>query len=385
MAQLYTRTHSFDVMSSPRAQSGAVSSLDDLAVIVDTDFHLTERQEDIVPYLDDPFGKLLDRGDETEDYGYLSRVYPAHGMVGPVTVGKSDNPTVRSSEAVHRGRDLIGWDKALATPTQNLYLGAVHHDDLAAALANAYNDWLLDEIVDTDEGVYGAALVAPQKPHEAAEEVDDRADESGIAGVMLPSGSVHPTLGDESYYPLYDACERAGLPLMMHNAAGCMMTRFPTQWQAMDRQLPVHVTAHNMMHQTNLADMLTRGVPVRFPDLDFVIQEAGLGWYPYFMRRMDHDYKGSKWDAPVLEKQPSEYLRDQFYITSQPVEGADDPQYLNAITRLFGGENNLMFSSDYPHFDFDNTDALMKILRSEFDGDEIRNIYGETAETVYDF
>ena len=131
--------------------------------------------------------------------------------------------------------------------------------------------------------------------------------------------------------------------------------------------------------------MLPMGVSEWFPDLDFVIQEAGLGWYPYFMRRMDHDYKGSTWDAPALRKQPSEYLRDQFYITSQPVEGADDPQYLNQITRLLGGEDNLMFSSDYPHFDFDNTDALLKILHSEFDGDELSNIYCETAETVYDF
>jgi hypothetical protein len=306
-------------------------------------------------------------------------------MLNPVTVGKSDNPPVRTPEDVRRGKELIESDRAIITPTQNLYLGAVHHDDLAAALAHAYNEWLLDTMVDTDEGLYGAALVAPQKPTKMAEEIDDRADEDAIAAVMLPSGAVDPTLGNDDYYPLYEACERAGLPLMMHNAAGTMMTRFPTQWQALNRQLPVHVTSHNMMHQVNLADMLTHGVPERFPDLEFVVQEAGLGWYPYFMRRIDHEYMGAQWDAPMLEKLPSEYLRDQFYLTSQPVEGADEPRYLNQIIRLFEGENNLMFSSDYPHFDFDNTDALLKVLRSEFDSDEIANIYGQTAERVFDF
>jgi hypothetical protein len=365
--------------------SRTVRSLDDLEVVVDTDFHLTERQEDIVPYLPDPYGKLLNRGDDVDDYGYLGRVYPAHGMLGPVTVGKADSPAVRTPDALRGGKSLIGADYAVVTPTQNLYLGAVHHDDLAAALATAYNDWLLDAVVDPDEGLYGAAVVAPQKPAKAAEEVDDRADESAICGVMLPSGSVHPTLGQDDYDPLYDACERAGLPLMMHNAAGTMMTRFPTQWQSLSRQLPVHVTSHNMMHQVNLADMLTMGVPVRYPDLEFVVQEAGLGWYPYFMRRMDHDYRGSQWDAPLLEKQPSEYLRDRFYLTSQPIEGADDPRYLNSTIRLFEGEENLMFSSDYPHFDFDNTDALLKVMRSEFSGEEIRNVYGRTAERVFRF
>ncbi|MGB9958730.1 amidohydrolase family protein (plasmid) [Haloferax prahovense] len=369
-------------MSSTDQQQ--VRSLDDLDVIVDTDFHLTERQEDLFPYLESPFDEML-TSQKGDDYGYLGRVYPSHGMVYSVTMGKADSETVRTKEDVLKGRDLIGWDKAIATPTQNLYLGAVHHDDLAAGLATAYNNWLLDEIIDTDEGIYGAAVVAPQKPKKAAEEVNRRADEDGIVAVMIPSGSVDPTLGHERYYPLYEACERTGLPIKMHNAGGTMMTRFPSTWKSLNRALPVHATAHNMMHQTNLADMLTQGVPERFPDLDFVVQESGLGWYPYFMRRMDHDYMGAKWDAPMLKKLPSEYLDDQFYLTSQPIEGADEPQYLNQITRLFQGEKNLMFSSDYPHFDFDNTDELLKILRSEFNGEEIQNIYGRTAETVYDF
>ncbi|QHS15675.1 amidohydrolase family protein [Halopenitus persicus] len=361
-----------------------VRSLDDLGTIVDTDFHLTERQEDIFPYLESPFDEML-TASGGDDYGYLGRVYPAHGMVYSVTMGKADSETVRTREDILEGRDLIGWDKAIATPTQNLYLGAVHHDDLAAGLATAYNNWLLDEIIDTDEGIHGAAVVAPQKPVKAAEEVDRRADEDGIVAVMIPSGSVDPTLGNERYYPIYEACERAGLPIKMHNAGGTMMTRFPSTWKSMTRALPVHATSHNMMHQTNLADMLTQGVPERFPDLEFIVQESGLGWYPYFMRRMDHDYMGAKWDAPLLEKLPSEYLDDQFYLTSQPVEGADDPAYLNSVMRLFDGDENLMFSSDYPHFDFDNTDALLRILRSEFDGQALRNVYGETAADVYPF
>lgn len=366
------------------ATTETIRSIDDVEVIVDTDFHVTERQSDILPYLESPFDEMLN-STGGDDYGYLGRVYPAHGMVYSVTIGKADSETVRTKADIKKGRQLIGWDKAIVTPTQNLYLGAVHHDDLAAALATAYNNWLLEEILDPAEGIYGAALVAPQKPELAAVEVERRANEDGIVAVMIPSGSVDPTLGNKRYYPLYEACERAGLPIKMHNAAGTMMTRFSSTWRALNRALPVHATSHNMMHQTNLADMLTQGVPERFPDLTFVIQEAGLGWYPYFMRRFDHDYMGAKWDAPMLNKLPSEYLTDQFHLTSQPIEGADDPHYLNQIIRFFEGEHNLMFSSDYPHFDFDNTGELLKLLRSEFSTQEIQNIYGKTAERVYPF
>jgi predicted TIM-barrel fold metal-dependent hydrolase len=54
------------------------------------------------------------------------------------------------------------------------------------------------------------------------------------------------------------------------------------------------------------------------------------------------------------------------------------------MVRLMGVESNLMFSSDYPHLDFDYTDEMMKLLPS-FDNDELNNIYGRTALEVFDF
>jgi predicted TIM-barrel fold metal-dependent hydrolase len=128
--------------------------------------------------------------------------------------------------------------------------------------------------------------------------------------------------------------------------------------------------------------MVTRGVPVEFPDLNFVIQESGVGWIPYFMERFDHEYHAKKYDAPMLEKEPSAYIDDNFYFTSQPVEGADTPNYLNQVCELFNAGENLMFSSDYPHFDHDEPNELLTSL-SEFSDDEIENIYGKTAMDIY--
>jgi hypothetical protein len=172
---------------------------------------------------------------------------------------------------------------------------------------------------------------------------------------------------------------------MMHNAAGTMMKNFPNQFNGLDRYLSVHVPSHAMQHMVNLASMITKGVPVRHPDLEFVVQEAGLGWIPYFERRFDAEYSGKREDAPMLEKPPSEYLRDQFYFTSQPVEGADDPQYIQHTVRMFGGGERLMFASDYPHLDFDHSDELLRLLRGEFSDEEVAAVYGETAMEVYDF
>jgi predicted TIM-barrel fold metal-dependent hydrolase len=135
---------------------------------------------------------------------------------------------------------------------------------------------------------------------------------------------------------------------------------------------------------THLTDMIVRGTPVRFPDLEFVYQEAGLGWVPYMMRRLDNEYSEKREDAPMLEQMPSEYIRDQFYFTSQPVEGSKDSQYITSIVDLMG-VNNLMFSSDYPHLDFDHSGELLRALRGSFTGEELNNVYGQTALDVYRF
>ena len=360
-----------------------VESTEDIEPIVDCDVHLTERQSDFFPYLPEPFNEMLSRS-EGEDYGYLSQLYPSPGFLTPVVTGKVQSDTVRTADDVKNGMEMLGTDRSVVTPTQNLYLSCVQHDDLAAAMATGYNSWILDEILDPDEGLYGAAIVAPQKPDKAAEEIDDRADEDAITAAFIPSGGVHPPLGNEVYEPIYAAAEDNDLPVMMHNAAGTMIQNFPFQFSGFNRYLSTHVPAHAMQHMVNITDMITQGIPEAY-DIEFVVQEAGLGWVPYFTRRFDHEYSAKREDAPMLTKPPSEYIRDQFYFTSQPVEGTDDPQYIASIVKLMNGPETLMFSSDYPHLDFDHSDELLSMLRGKFSTAEIERIYGKTALEVFDF
>lgn len=292
--------------------------------------------------------------------------------------------SVRSQEDIEAGKNLLETDHVVVTPTQNLYLGVVHHDDLAVAMAHAYNEWVLDEIYDPDDGILGPSLIAPHKPSKAAEEIDDRADEDGVIAIFIPSGGIYPLLGHEFYYPIYEAAEDAGLPIMLHNASGTQMMSFPEQFRWTNRYLSNHAHTHAMIHMSHLTDIITRGVPVRYPNTEFIFQEAGLGWVPYMKKRLDHEYSEKREDAPMLEKLPSQYINDQCYFTSQPVEGAKDPDYISSIVRLLGPDN-LMFSSDYPHLDFDHSTALFNALRNEFTDEEITRVYGETAERVFAF
>lgn len=357
--------------------------VEDLDVVVDSDSHVTELQSDFLPYLEGPFAEALDT--EGEDWGYLSSFYPTAGYFTPMTAGKAKVANVQTPEDVNEGMQMLDIDQSVLTPTLNLYLGMVHHDELAAALAHAYNEWLLDIHIDPSEGRYGAAIVAAQHPKKAAEEIALRANETGIAAILIPSSGVNPPLGHERYDPIYEAAERAGFPIMMHAGSSGMMRSFPQKFSGTTRWLSAHVPYHAMEAMMHISTMITHGVPVRYPDIEFVQQEAGLGWIPYFMHRFDHEYMGKRQDAPLLEKPPSHYIKDRFYFTSQPVEGVDSPRYVQQTIRMFEGEKNLMFSSDYPHNDFDNSDVILQTLRSEFTGEEIENMFGKTAQEVFVF
>ncbi|HSR23416.1 MAG TPA: amidohydrolase family protein, partial [Candidatus Eisenbacteria bacterium] len=56
--------------------------------------------------------------------------------------------------------------------------------------------------------------------------------------------------------------------------------------------------------------------------------------------------------APLLKRLPSSYIRDMFF-TTQPFERLDDPAHMRAVFEMMSGETQLLYSSDYPHQDFD--------------------------------
>lgn len=361
-----------------------IQSTTDIEPVVDCDVHLTERQEDVLPYIDEPFHSMFTRSGH-EDYGYMSDVLPNPGFITPVTTGKVQSDSARSIEDLERSMELMNSDHVMITPTRSLYINLIQKAEFAVAYFNAYNDYLLDTYLDDGgPGMHGTVLISTHKPHESAEEIDRRAGEDGIEAVMLPGAGTDPPLGNHRYYPIYEACEDNDLPLMIHNAASGAMKSFPQAHWGYNSYLESHVTNFPMQHMVNLTNMIVQGIPERYPDLDVVLQEAGIGWIPYMMRRLDSEYSSKREDAPMLTQMPSEYIHDQFYFTSQPLEGQGDANYVTAMAELLDIGRNLLFSSDYPHLDFDDADVPLKLLRSKFDDETIRDFYGRTAMTVFD-
>ena len=97
-------------------------------------------------------------------------------------------------------------------------------------------------------------------------------------------------------------------------------------------------------------------MPERFPRLKLLWVESGLAWIPFLMQRLDHEVMMRPSEAPGLKRLPSEYMRDMHY-TSQPLERSN-MKLLEGTMEAMGAETQLLYSSDWPHWDWDPPAAI---------------------------
>jgi predicted TIM-barrel fold metal-dependent hydrolase len=112
--------------------------------------------------------------------------------------------------------------------------------------------------------------------------------------------------------------------------------------------------------------LVLEGVFVRHPDLRIVISEHGLSWLPFLLWRLDMSWRESRPDVPWLVEPPSEYVRRHMRFTSQPLEESPDPQDIIRLLKTVDAQDLILFSSDYPHYDFDRPDETLKRFPAEW-------------------
>ena len=134
---------------------------------------------------------------------------------------------------------------------------------------------------------------------------------------------------------------------------------------------------HNMLQLTN---WVTNGMPERFPGLKTVWIESGLAWVPFLMQRLDNEYMMRPSDCPELKKKPSDYMRDMFF-TSQPMEMVDNKAALEVTFQMINAETQLLYSSDYPHWDMDLPSTIYDL--PFLNETAKRNILGGNAQRLF--
>ena len=112
-----------------------------------------------------------------------------------------------------------------------------------------------------------------------------------------------------------------------------------------------------------MTQLISAGVLDRHPELKVLVSEGGATWGPFIADRMDEGYRQHGAAVkPTLSKLPSQYLYEQVYASFQ--HDASAPAANSAM-----GWQNVMWGSDYPHFEgtFGHTQKTLHELFDDVD------------------
>ena len=248
--------------------------------------------------------------------------------------------------------------------------------DFGAALSSAINDWQLECWVKKEPRLRAAIVVPQENAAYAVTEIEKRAGDPAFVQIMISPRSSDP-LGHRRYWPIYAAAERCGRPLALHVAGysgGHPSTGsgWPTYY------IQEHYAMSTGMQNT-LASLVFEGVLERYPKLKIVMIEGGFAWLPALTWRMDKHWEHMRAETPHLKRRPSEYVREHIWFTTQPIEEPENPEHLGDIIKWIGWDR-LMFSTDYPHWDFDDPRQVFKTRLTE---EQKAKIFRDNAKAFY--
>ncbi len=214
----------------------------------------------------------------------------------------------------------------------------------AVELAQECNDALAAVIAARPDRYAAFAALPMQDPSAAADELDRAVHELGFRGALVNGYSSIGDLSTARYYddPVYDQLWKRfahhGVPLYLHPR-----NPLPDQRRIYEgrEELLGPTWAFGAETAVHALRMLTGGVFDRVPDLQVVLGHLGE-MLPFAIRRLEQ--RLGRRDDVTLSRAPSEYLRDNFWITTSG--NYHTPSLVGILLEL--GSERLIFAADYP-------------------------------------
>ncbi len=259
-------------------------------------------------------------------------------------------------------------------------------DALRLVAVEIYNDALAEFQEDTNQRVYGMALL-PWWDLDAAVREIERCHANGLRGIVTcsnPEEAGLPDMSQPQWDPVWAACSDLAMPVNFHIGATAGNLDFygTAPWPSFGDQRRLAMGSVNLFmgNARVIGNMIYSGVPHRFPDLKFVSVESGVGWMPFFLQALDHQLTETAPDElGFLEMTPSDYFRRQFYGCFWFERATIKP----ALDYL--GAHSLMFETDFPHPTclYPRDDVNLAAALSGVSDDDIARIMSTNAVELY--
>ena len=290
------------------------------------------------------------------------------------------NPGGYDAKARLADQDIDGVAAELIYPSMGMVISGMDDTGYKDACFKAYNKWLeLEFCAGAPDRLFGIGCTAAVSVEQTIKDLEDFS-RAGFKGAMFsPSPATEEDFHDPAWDPVWRAAVELGLPISFHcltsardnNALAGNNVRGPkiNGFQAIVR-----------VCQDIIGMFIFGGVFDRVPELKLVSVEADAGWAPHWVYRADHAYNVHRsWlTCPELSKLPSEYFRENVYLTFQ-----DDAVAFAQAGAI--NDRHLMWASDYPHTDstWPRSQQVLSEHTSGMDAAQRRRIVRDNVIDLY--
>ncbi len=242
------------------------------------------------------------------------------------------------------------------------------------ALSKKTNDELSKAIKRYPDRFIGLAALAPQSPGEAADELERAVKELGLRGAKIHSHIGDTYLDDKRYWVIFERVEKLDVPIYLHPTTPRPSMLKPYTDYGYALAGPAWgFGAETALHAMRL---IYSGVFDKYPGLKIILGHLGEGLI-FWMDRIDFAFKKPWMDKelqPKIKKLPSEYIRNNFIITTSGMFAV--PAFLCVFMEI--GADRVMFASDYPYEKSEEAAHFMeKVPISDIDKEKIYHLNAE--------
>ncbi|MBI3743892.1 MAG: amidohydrolase [Chloroflexi bacterium] len=335
--------------------------------VIDSDLHWIEPANLYDKYIDERYRSRAPRAAVTAE-GRRIRVMdgkPVPPWIVDPKVTKANRPLTEKTnpflDPVRRrdydapsflqAMDIEGIDIAVMFRSLgSMYISDDDMDaDFAAALARGFNDWAADFCKTDPRRFKGTAIVSQHDPEEAAREARRAVEQLGMAGIaLLPMPIAGKHVHDQEFDVLWKELERLNVPACFHGTSGALSRDY------VGARMPGHPAFRTLSHAATFTlemmlaagSVILGGVLQRFPNLRVSFLEGNCSWLPWWLYRIEDQWeKYGPGEDIQLEATPTEFFLRQCYISVDP-----DEDLVRHVVEEFG-DDNIVFSTDFPHPD----------------------------------
>jgi uncharacterized protein len=358
--------------------------------IISADSHITEPPNTYIDFIDPRF---RDRAPHLVHDDQKGDLFVIEGMKRPIPMGliaaagKPANELTLLGvkfEELHRGgwdpdarmadQDRDGVAAEIIYPTVGMLLCNHKDYDYKKACFDAYNQWVASYCAAHPDRLIGTGQTAMRSVEEGIADLR-RIKDLGLKGVMMPGNPQVEDYDSPIYDPFWEAAVAMDMPLSFH----ILTSRDDAVGRGRGPKLNSFMSIIRG-NQDIIGMMIFSGLFERHPRLKVVCVEADAGWAPHYMYRMDHAYDRHRYwlTAGTISKMPSEYFRENIYLTFQDDWVAFKMKDLCNFRRL-------MWANDFPHSDstWPWSQELLKKHTAELTAEEKDQILHDNVAELY--